>query len=177
MKLEKLMPSISGRVSFALLVVFLSASFLSAQAPSAAPAAPLPTPILSAKKLFIANGGEQRNLSGDLYFSGGPDRAYNQFYASMKDWGRYEIVPAPADADLVIQIHLDDERGGFSELDLVVLDPKTHFTLWTLSEHAMAAGRQKTRDASFDRAISLLSDDLKKLVAGPSVAAAGVGKK
>ncbi len=172
------MARINLRLSSALVIVFLSASFLRAQAPSAAPPAPVPAQIISARKLFISNGGEQRNPSGDLYFSGGPDRAYNQFYAAVKDWDRYEIVSAPADADLVLQIHVADARGGgLSELDLVVLDPKTNVTLWTLSEHASAAGRQKTRDASLDRAISLLSDDLKRLAAGPTVAAAGVEKK
>jgi hypothetical protein len=155
-------------------IILLSGSFLRAQ--EAAPAAPVPPRIASAKKAFISNAGEQRNPSGDLYFSGGPDRAYNQFYAAMKDWGRYELVPDPADADLVLEIRLADVQSVYNELKLVLLDPRTHVTLWTFSEHADAAGRQKTRDASFDQAISRISDDLKKLVAGPS-AAPGVGKK
>jgi hypothetical protein len=156
-------------------IILLSGSFLRAQ--EAAPAAPVPPRIASAKKAFISNAGEQRNPSGDLYFSGGPDRAYNQFYAAMKDWGRYELVLDPADADLVFEIRLANVAQGVdTELKLVLLDPRTHVTLWTFSEHADAAGRQKTRDASFDQAISRISDDLKKLVAASAVAP-GVGQK
>jgi hypothetical protein len=156
-------------------IILLSGSFLRAQ--EAAPAAPVPPRIASAKKVFISNTGEQRNPSGDLYFSGGPDRAYNQFYAAMKDWGRYELVLDPADADLVFEIRLANVAQGVdTELKLVLLDPRNHVTLWTFSEHAEPAGRQKTRDAAFDQAVSRISDDLKKLVAGPS-AAPSVGKK
>jgi hypothetical protein len=172
------MTRINLRLTAPLVIMFLFALSSRAQEPSAASAAPIPGQIVSAKKLFIANGGEQRNPNGDLYFSGGPDRAYNQFYAVVKNWGRYEIVSAPADADLVFQIRLADVRrdGLDDELDLVILDPKTNVILWSLSEPASAAGRQKTRDAAFDRALSLLSNDLKKLVAGPTVASTGAVK-
>ncbi|MGA9979038.1 MAG: hypothetical protein WBQ08_10460 [Candidatus Sulfotelmatobacter sp.] len=159
-------------------VIALSSwSFLRAQEPSAPSAAPVPTRIASAKKAFISNAGEQRNSSGDLYFSGGPDRVYNQFYANMKDWGRYELVPDPADADLVLEIRLADvPQGSYNEVRLVLLDPKTHVTLWTFAEHAEYAGRQKTREASLDRALALISDDLKKLAAAPA-ASPGVVQK
>ena len=160
-----------------LAIALLSGSFLRAQGSSVAPAAPVPARIIRAKKVFISNAGEQRNPDGDLYFSGGPDRAYNQFYAAMKDWGRYELVSDPADADLVLEIHTADIRmGSYNELRLLLLDPRTHVTLWTFSQHAESAGRQKTRDASFDRAVSLISDDLKRLVGGPATAT-DVGKK
>lgn len=160
-----------------IVITLLSGSFLGAQEVPAAPAAPVPPRIASAKKVFISNAGEQRNPSGDLYFSGGPDRAYNQFYAAMKDWGRYELVLDPADADLVFEIRLADIPQGFNnELRLVLFDPRTHVTLWTFSEHAEPGGRQKTRDAAFDQAVSRISDDLKKLVTGPA-AAPGVVQK
>jgi len=153
------------------IVTLLSASLLNAQDRSAFPAAPLPAQIVGAKRAFISNAGEQRNLEGDLRFTGGPDRAYNQFYAAIRVWGRYELVSAPAGADLVLQIHVADLPGSYDELQLTLLDPKSNITLWTFSQHAAKAGSQKERDASFDRAMSLISDDLKKLVAGPSAAA------
>jgi hypothetical protein len=159
-------------------IALLSGSFLRAQESPAASAAPVPPRIASAKKVFISNAGEQRNPAGDLSFGGGPDRAYNQFYAAMKDWGRYELVSDPADADLVLEIRLADiPQGPYKEVQLVLLDPRTHVTLWTFSEHAEYAGRQKTREASLDRALSLVSDDLKKLVAGPTAATPGVVQK
>lgn len=173
------MPRVNRQVIPAIvsIVTLLAASLLSAQDRSAVPAAPVPAQIVNAKKAFISNAGEQRNLDGDLPFTGGPDRAYNQFYTAMKDWGRYELVSTPADADLVLQIHVADLAGSYDELRLALLDPRSNVTLWTLSEHAAKAGTQKARDTSFDRAMSLISDDLKKLVAGASAAVEKVEKK
>jgi hypothetical protein len=65
--------------------------------------------------------------------NGGPDRPYNQFYAAIKTWGRYEIVSYPTHADLVLEISwvLTDTGLRLSvlgQLRLVVIDPKTHVT-------------------------------------------------
>ncbi len=68
--------------------------------------APIPPQIGAARKVFISNaGGESfEMILQQTVFDGGPDRPYNQFYAAMKDWGRYELVPAPANADLVVGV-------------------------------------------------------------------------
>jgi hypothetical protein len=141
-------------------------------------AAPVPAQIMAAKKVFISNAGEERNPNGDLDFSGGPDRAYNQFYAAMKNWGQYDLASSPADADLVIEIRLAAVNGSrvngstfYDQLKLEILDPKTHTTLWTFVEHAVSVGRQKTRDAAFDRAMTLFVGDLKKLAGATAVGA------
>ena len=63
------------------------------------PAAPAPVPIFSAKKVFVSNATGEIRLP-----LGNPDLAYDEFYAAMKSWGRYEIVSSPADADLVFEI-------------------------------------------------------------------------
>lgn len=60
--------------------------------PTVAPDAPVPPQILVAKKVFIANAGGDQMTPDDPSFSGGPDRAYNQFYAAIKSWGRFSIV-------------------------------------------------------------------------------------
>jgi hypothetical protein len=54
------------------------------QAKDAAPPAPVPTPIATAKKVFIANAPGD-NLPASL---GGPDRTYNEFYAAIRSWRR-----------------------------------------------------------------------------------------
>src|SRR5215471_5988668 len=52
------------------------------------PPAPLPAQIVSGKRVFISYaGGELKD-----WFNGGPNRVYDQFYAEMKQWGRYELV-------------------------------------------------------------------------------------
>ena len=155
---------ILGTVSLSIL---LSSSFLAPQQPQPAPAAPVPAQIVSARKAFISNGGQQPATFGDPYFSGGTDRPYNEFYAAMKDWGRFELVSAPADADIVLQFRVADRVSSpFVELQVTVLDPKTNIALWTFSENCRKIGRGKTRDAAFEKSLSTLSDDLKKFMAG-----------
>jgi hypothetical protein len=135
-------------------------------------AAPLPSQILTAKKVFISNTGA------------GTDRNYNQFYAAIKSWGRYELVTAPANADLVYEISYSSQITGVSgskesgcdsssvlRFKLVLVDPKTRITLWTLTENIKPFARQKTGDKNFDDAIDRLVGDLKALVAQPAAAA------
>ena len=62
--------------------------------------------IAAGQKVFISNaGGESfESVIDQTVFNGGPDRPYNQFYATTKAWGRYELVSSPADADLDFEI-------------------------------------------------------------------------
>jgi hypothetical protein len=127
------------------------------------PAAPVPAQILSARKVFISNGGTQLIT----WLGGGPERPYNQLYASMKDWGRYELVSTPADADLVFEIRatfaVDNDIGSRAiaegEVVLTILDPKTHITLWTWVK---PDGRN---DKDFNQAMGSLMIGVKQLVA------------
>ena len=113
--------------------------------------APFPVQITRGKTVFISNVGGDTN---DLY-SGGPNRLYNQFYAVIQSWGRYQLVAGPGDADLVLAISFSNqfvgdkdprENGSSSpsvgrsltdpQFRLTVLDPGTRVTLWTFTEHA-----------------------------------------
>jgi hypothetical protein len=79
----------------------LSLPRLSAEKPKdPVPSAPVPSPITAARKVFISNA-PGNNLPPSL---GGPDRTYNEFYAAMKGWGHYQLVAAPSDADLILEI-------------------------------------------------------------------------
>src|SRR5579863_5248765 len=69
------------------------------------PVAPLPSQILSAKKVFVVSAMGDRDPRIAKYI-GGPDGIYNQFYADVKSSGRFELVSAPADADLVLQVKI-----------------------------------------------------------------------
>ena len=136
--------------------------------------APVPTPLLNARKVFISNAGADSGLFPHP-FNGDPDRPYNEFYASIKSWGRYEIVGDPADADLVFELHLaapagpsnpDKTKGASDPLPmfrLVVLDRKTHYILWALTESIGYAFLQKTHDQNFDQALWAITEDLKRL--------------
>ena len=139
-------------------------------------AAPIPPQIANAKRVFISNAGEETNfrLPKDAWYSGGPNRTYNQFYAAMKSWGRYELVSSPADADLVFEIGFTDRPQtpiALTQIKLVLRDPKTNVRLWTLTSYVDFAGTPKNREKNYDTAMSALMDDLKSLASPPGASA------
>jgi len=146
-----------------------------AQQPADPPAAPVPTPIFTAKKIFISNTSLKAGLP-----RGTPDLTYNEFYAAMKSWGRYEIVSVPAEADLFFEIRFTfvigptsvyHGSGGSSQdfqFQLIIRDAKSHVGLW-----AFSVSVKQDRDAGksrkyFDQAMASLVDDTMKLVARQS---------
>jgi hypothetical protein len=148
--------------------------------------APIPSPILAAKKIFISNAG-QESVPRLGYFTGDADHAYNQFYSAMKTWGQYELVSAPADADLIFEISFTVLPAGNNvfkgdslgtpyvpRLKLLILDPKTHFTLWGFTEEVDWAILAGNRNKNFSQGMDNLVADLKKLTtrSAPSVASA-----
>ena len=158
---------------FGISMLLPSTAALHAQAADTIPTAPLPSQILAAKKVFISNARGEWN---PIRWSGKPERTYNEFYAAIKSWGRFEIVAAPADADLVLQITFVEpiaDNGGdqmsMPVFRLVLLDPKTSIVLWTLDEHLPVDAKQKNRDKKFDDAINSLVGYLKDLTIQPDV--------
>jgi hypothetical protein len=134
-------------------------------------AAPLPSQISTAKKVFISNG---EGVNKFKLWSGGLARPYNEFYAAIRSWGRYELVAAPGDSDLVLQISSKVKCCSSSEdpeLNLVLLDPKTHIVLWTLSERVSVTGFQESRDRNFSKSNAKLVDDLKTLTTSAAAVA------
>ena len=173
----------------AVLAIFLSGEALwaaqKAKKADEPPKAPIPAPILSAKKVFIANAGGDESRFDAPSFSGGPDRLYNEFYASVKSWGRYELVSSPAEADLVFEIQLNvmqPKRARLSsgnegeeydaQFRLTVRDVKTHTILWGITEHAESAILQSNRDKNFENALYWIVFELKK-IAGSGTNAGG----
>jgi hypothetical protein len=151
---------------FVACAALLSAVAALAQQSLTAPAGPVPPAILAAKKIFIANSG-----SSSALFSGGPNRAYNQFYASLKTAGVFEMVGDPSDADLVLELQIVDSGSGQANFKLVIYDRKTNFMLWTLFESIKVCTRQKTCDSNFDDALPALLLNFEKLAGkGPAAA-------
>jgi len=152
--------------------------------------APLPAQIYSGEKVFVANAGGDNN---HLY-SGEPERLYNQFYAALKSWGRYDLARSPAEADLVFEISFLNpfvgeyvtEGGGQTSVSsrsvtdpqfrLTIVDPGTRVTLWVFTEHIQPALLQGNRDKNFDQALNYLVNDLRN-VAGQPVAATSNSKR
>ena len=141
-------------------MMLAAAPGLAAQSTEAA-AAPLPSQILSAKKIFISNTGSGFDSS---VWGGGPDRIYNEFYAAMKSGGRYQLVAAPSDADLVLNVNVIPSSVVW-QFRLDILDPKTGIVLWAIYEPIKITLSKTTRDKGFDDAINKLASDLTALAA------------
>jgi hypothetical protein len=162
---------------FLALAILTSLPLLNAQKSKEPATAPVPAQIAAARKVFISNaGGESfETVIDQTVFDGGPDRPYNQFYAALRDWGRCELVSSPADADLVLEISWTLSDTGLrlpvlGQLRLVVIDPKTHVTLWNLTEYVRGAMLLGNRDKNFDQAMTTVVNRLKILMV-PTVAA------
>jgi len=145
--------------AFALAMTAVAAS--AAQQTKDLPPAPVPTPVFTAKKVFISNASGQIVVPG-----GAPEVTYDEFYAAMNAWGRYELVSAPSDADLVFEISFEFHERVFP-IRLLIVDPKTHIVLWPIVSYVKPWALASTGRKNFDQAMAVLVDDLKNLVTPP----------
>jgi len=109
----------------------------------------------------------------------GPNEPYEQFYVAMKHLGRYELVGAPADADLVLQLRFSAPLNSCEtyqpQLTLEILDTKTHFLLWTFTEAVKDVGRHPlfevnaNWDKNLKEGIDNLVEDLTRLAGQTAV--------
>ena len=158
--------------SVALVVIFTHLGL--GQEGKSASVAPIPAAITAAQKVFISNAGEDN--AGDLY-SGAQDRCYNDFYRQVRALNRFELVAAPSDADIVLEIRMTSSAipsdvmkgstvpgaGYESIFRLRVLDPKSQVVLWTFYERMAPAVLKMNRNKNFDNALKQIVSDLSSL--------------
>ena len=137
---------------------------------SAAANAPVPTALQTAKRAFIGNAGVDGTSIVLFRKAGDINQPYNWFYAAMKNWGRYELVGNPADADLVFEISFAAPLEGNEKLlsaapylRLEIMDAKTHFLLWTIVAPVEGAYRKSTWENNLNAGITSLVSDLKPI--------------
>lgn len=146
---------------------------LAAETKPVAPA-PIPTQIASAKRIFVANAGENQPFYEGSPFTGGSERAYDEFYAGVKALGRYELVGSPGEADLLMEIELTAPEAGPMlsmmpsipydvQFRLAIRDPKTNALLWVVNEHVQWAILQGNHDKNFEQAMDRLINDVQGL--------------
>jgi hypothetical protein len=156
----------------------MSTSGMAAAKPKFPTPAPVPAQLLTARRIFIANAGEDQPFFDASLFTGGSERAYDDFYAGMNGLGKYELVSSPDNADLLFEIEMMSPRAGprVSEMPnvlgdvpydvsfrLKIRDPKTNALLWTCIEHVQWAILQGNRDRNFAQAIQRLITDMQAL--------------
>ena len=144
-----------------LLGVLVTAIVSGASAQSAAPvAAPVPPAILNARTVFISNA---TYLNGP--FSGGPMRAYDEFYAGLKSSARFQVVDDPANADIVIELRSvpSESVGVLLGFRVLIYESKTHYVLWTLLHTFPICNTKKKCDKGFDEIIAGLVHDIGAL--------------
>jgi len=170
-------PMIKRGISCIAFVTALAAiPALNAQQNKATPSAPVPVGIITGKRVFISNAGVDGTSLAAFKKTGGANQPYNEFYAAVKNWGRYELVGAPADADLVFEIRfaaplvaVGNVNTYGPELELAILDSKTHFRLWTFTEPVEGAVLKATWNKNFSQGVGSLMADVKKLVTEPGI--------
>ena len=158
-------------------ILALTASFAGAQQPG-----PIPPAITAAKTVFISNAGADSRLFPEP-FSGDTNRAYNQFFSALRAMGKFDLVPDPSDADLVLELRLIAPYGPMSRnkqngasnpvpmFRLVIYDHKTHYILWTITKSIGVALLQKTHDRNFDAALPDILLDFQRLAGKPPATA------
>ncbi len=125
--------------------------------------APVPTPMLNGKKAFISYELGDVTAFPNAY-SGGPERAYGEFYSAMRTWNRYDLVADPAQADIVFAVRFVDSPNTVPQIRIGVADAKTHITLWGFVEQVDFKFRKKNRDAAFTDSVKLLVTDIQTLI-------------
>jgi hypothetical protein len=127
--------------------------------------APVPTPLVNGKKVFISfDLGDV--LAFPSVYSGGPERAYNEFYGDMKQWSHYELVLDPKSADLIFSVRFVEGGGlAFPQIRLAISDAKTHVILWGFVEQINGAFFKKHRDHAFSNTVMSLVNDVQELLA------------
>ena len=158
------------RALIASIFLLITSVFASQKEQESVPPAPIPEQILSAQTAFISYTGINSHLIESYIadHTGRPNGLYDEFYAAIKSWGRYNLVSSPADADLVFEISLTREAPTVEDpdLELKILEPKTHVILWSFLERVPAgSGREPSRRKAWDHALTRLVDGVKRIAA------------
>jgi len=138
-------------------IALLSAASLRAQMPN------IPAPILTAKTIFLGNGGT--NTDGDS------ERAFAGLYQQLVAWNHYRVVSNPADAELAAEISVNSfvtpstkgESGKLYYIRLTIRDEKSQTLLWSFTEMARGSSRKGKLISNFDTAIENIASNLKSL--------------
>jgi hypothetical protein len=129
--------------------------------------APIPVPLLSAQKVFLANGGVD-SISMDAFKKAAQvNEPYNSLYLALQNWGHWQLLASPSDADLILVVRftapLVTGPSYAPQLELTLLDGKTHAPVWSLTQPVEGAFRVATWKKNYGDGIAALMTQLKTL--------------
>jgi hypothetical protein len=171
-----------------LAVVTVACATNAVAAPQQSPPSAVTARIANAKKIFLSNAGANAEFAGHM--TGGANGSYDELYASLKQWGYFQLVDSPAKADLVFEIRSKETQVSKklkdvgppspsyyhyyvfgtpqSAFNLTILDPTTDSKLWTTVSPAGYADSAKKSKVAFSRSILTLTNQIKTLVGVPA---------
>jgi hypothetical protein len=133
--------------------------------------------LLSAKNIYIADDGADQHFPGSSY------EAAHAFAASLRTWGRYNLVSTPAQADVVLQIRsgihtsyvadTDDNYGSYvyhPYFRLTIAEPDTLDPLWVITVPVLTGRRKGDKADLFNVSAGTLTSQLKLLTNTPLTA-------
>lgn len=170
-------PGSSGSSFFPLFFVAAFSLLLPAlRAQQTASTAPVPAPLLSAQKVFLANGGGDPVSLEVFKKAGWVNEPYNSVYAQLKSWGHWQLLSSPEGADLIVTVRFTAPAGSYSsglpsylpQEDLTLLDGKTHVPLWTVNQTFQGAFRKSTWEKNYGEGVTDLVNQLKALTTPPT---------
>jgi hypothetical protein len=112
------------------------------------PGGAVPAAIASAHNILLTNVGITARLGLD------PNQLYNDIHQRMEQWGYYQLVSTPQQADLIFQLDEIDPRNGTNvtpgtdvynrtpSFRILILDAKTGIALWTVTAPIYITGRK-----------------------------------
>jgi len=129
--------------------------------------APIPVPLLSAQRVFLANGGTD-SISMDAFKKAAQvNEPYNSLYLALQTWGHWQLLASPSDADLILVVRftapLVTGPSYAPQLELTILDGKTHAPVWSLTQPVEGAFRVATWKKNYGDGIAALMTQLKTL--------------
>jgi hypothetical protein len=104
-------------------------------------AAPIPSDLLQARKIYLENAGSSPEL-------------YARFTAAMSAWGHYTLIDSVTQADVVFEFHSQP-------VSVVMEEPSTGVVLWTVNAPYVRPSRDTNRMAALD--IENLVSSIKQL--------------
>lgn len=112
------------------------------------PGGPLPARIASAHNVLLTNVGATPRLGLD------GNQLYNDIRQRMEQWGYYQLVSTPQQADLIFQFDVVDPRTGLNVTPgtdlynrtpmfrIVILDAQSSVPLWTVTAPIYITGKK-----------------------------------